>query len=206
MPLFSFAKLTQHSGSFALSTKSARVKGSSETQAYIQFYSHLNDSLMRIASNHSKLFGVILGVILKAFDSRIKVGLVYFSSKISPKIVLTLSEDGEDICMISKEGSFSFLRKFKKSFSMFFPFFRLKLFPLLFVSKWGKTGSSYHLGSCAEIDISENGFIEHYSRVQIIGSLALRDIEVGPITATLLAQTNSAIESYLNESVLSDDN
>lgn len=205
MPLISFARLTKHFGSFALSTHSTRIKSSSDSVAYIQFYSHLNESLVRIASNYSKSLGRILHLILRILNNRIRLCLVYLPSIISPKIVLRLSETESNLCLVSQQGNFSFRKKIRSLIQLLPTLLRFKLLPILFVLKWGKTGSSYHLGSCTDLDISEKGYLPDKSRVQILGSLALKRIEVGPITATILAQTVLAVESFLAQSVLSDD-
>ena len=204
MPLISVAKLTRHVGSFALSTHSARLKSSLGPIAYLQFYSHLNESLVRIASSYSKSLGRILHFILKVLNNRIRLCLVYFPSKISPRIVLELSDNDSNLCHISREGNFSLYKKFLSTIQLLPTLLRFKLLPVLFASKWGKTGSSYHLGSSTDVDISEEGFLANKSRVQILGSLALKEIEVGPITATLLAQTVLAVDNFLDKSVLDD--
>lgn len=201
IPLISFSKTSKHFGSFSMSTKSAKLKKGLNSHVYIQFYSHLNSSLIRIGSSFSSLFGILLKLVSKLLNNRIRVALVYFSPKISPRIILKLSESDNDVCMVSIGGKFSFKDKFMNSKALFMPFFRSKLIPIFVTSKWGKAGSSYHLGSCANIQISESGLIDGFSRVQLVGSLALKEIEVGPITTTLLAQTVIAVNSFLDKSV-----
>ena len=204
MPLISVAKLTKHVGSFALSTHSVRLKSVLRPMAYLQFYSHLNESLVRITSSYSKSLGRILHLILRVLNNRIRLCLVYLPSNISPRIVLQLSENNSDLCHVSREGNFSFYKKISSTIQLLPMLLKFKLLPVLIASKWGKTGSSYHLGSSTDVDISEEGFLANKSRVQILGSLALKEIEVGPITATLLAQTVLAVESFLGKSVLAD--
>lgn len=206
MPLISITKLKKHMGSFALSTHSARMNFNSNSKVYLQFYSHLNESLVRIASSYSKSLGRMLHFVLSVMGNRIRLCLVYLPSKISPKIVLQLSEKDDNLCNVSQEGNFSFFVKLRSTIQLFPALLRFKLLPIPFATKWGKVGSSYHLGSTTSINVSEKGFLPKNSRVQILGSLALKEVEVGPITATLLAQTVLAVNSFLNKSVPGNGN
>jgi NAD-dependent dihydropyrimidine dehydrogenase PreA subunit len=197
LPLISISKNSKHTGSIALSSFSLKKYSDNQIDLYVQFYSHLNDSIRRISIELNKYYGLLVNCVLKIFSTRIRLALIYFSSDISPRIVLEKKSSDQEILYLYSQGSFSISAKLINLLKMTPTFFSYKLAPILIGAKWGKPGASYHYGCCEENFIDEEGRIKSISNVSVIGALALKHIEPGPITATVLAQTVISIESFL---------
>jgi NAD-dependent dihydropyrimidine dehydrogenase PreA subunit len=197
LPLISISKNSKHPGSIALSSFSLKSYSDNQIDFYAQFYSHLNDSIRRISIELNKYYGLLVNCVVKIFSTRIRLSLIYFSPDISPRIILEKRSSDKEKLYLYTQGSFSIYAKLINLLKMFPTLFSYRLAPILIGAKWGKPGASYHYGCCEENFIDEEGRIKSISNVSVIGALALKHIEPGPITATVLAQTVISIESFL---------
>jgi hypothetical protein len=185
VPMISFFRKKSHAGKFALAGLTIDGKDFVGNNYHIQIYAHPDTFQDRIIATFPKIFRLFAVNILKFIQSRLFIAIVYFDANLSGELILQMKE----VPMFSKisfnrnsEG----VKSIKKTISK--ELIKLGIVPIWLLEKVAGVGDSYHVGATESLPISRNGEIVGLSRIKVLGSLALQEVEPGPVTSMSMAQ------------------
>jgi hypothetical protein len=153
-------------------------------ETYFQVYPHVNEYLEQILGKFPSYLRSMLNTVLRLLFSRIGIALGYRNQSNSNSISLNAGPTMlvKELAPEQKISKLIFL------ISTFPKLTSLGLLPISIFARFGSPGDSYHLGMANNVVQSEYGSVEGFNRVFALGSIALPNLEPGPITYSAMAQ------------------
>lgn len=193
IPFLSFKRNRSHLGAFSLSGLQMNLKSNSSQYAHLQLYTHTQSYLDRILLGRNPILRALLRRILIKIQGHLYVGLMYLPAEISDSLKLELVAGIPITSSIaSHAGKRNYILQILRGFHQ-----KTGLFPIFPLIEIKEVGASYHLGSAKGLDLDEFGKSSNHQKVRAIGSIALQNIEPGPITAIAMAQAITSVNNFL---------
>lgn len=184
VPFLSLRRKEKHKGKFGLA--GLVVDGEvSNLKFHLQLYGHPETFEGRILEALPKLLKPIWKFLFKIIQARLFIGILYLDSTVSGLIKLRLGEQIEHDYVKNKNYSTG-LKTIKGKVTNLF--FGLQVYPLWGAAKSAGIGDSYHVGSATGVELDEFGRLRNSTRIGVLGSFALPNIDPGPITYLSMTQ------------------
>ncbi len=194
VPLVNLFRKKKHSGSFAFSQFQISGSSSSVFQFHQQIYAHPELYINRITTSFPRFLENIIGKILQVASGRINIGIVYLDQRISPKVSLTRNLG---LRVTEPDIKLTVWKRFRLNYDIWRNFREFGFLWFWPIAKRGLPGASFHVGALQQGILDPYGQILNYPKVGVAGSLALDQLEPGPITNTSMAQAIRLLDRML---------
>jgi hypothetical protein len=194
VPLVNLFKKRKHSGSFAFSQFQIAGTSGTSLRFHQQIYAHPELFINRITTSVPKFLGGVLGKILELASGRINIGIVYLDQQISPRASLTRNRG---LSVHEPETKLTTTQQIRLHYDIWRNFSKVGFLWFWPIAKKGLPGASFHVGALKQGILDPHGQILNNPKVGVAGSLALEQLEPGPITNTSMAQAIRLLDKML---------
>jgi ferredoxin len=179
--------------SFALSQISATKKTKEGKQVYLQLYPD-SRTLVESIKRHKPFLGKVVEKLWALLSRVIVTGILYFDAESSPALqVRMISRSSFELSknrQPATKGSRIRLPELNYSIAREF-----RVLPFFSLGKKGEPGESYHFGAVAEIQAFNQNAA--FSRIRVVDSSALTEINPGPITNKVMFRAREIVRETL---------